>query len=133
MASTSSNPGLRTQLGRVRGLGSAKAGSHHWWLSRLTSLALIPLTLWFIFGALSIVGDGHAAMVEWLSSPFSAVMMILFVGVTFHHTASGIQVVLEDYVHSESVKMAAIIAAKFLCFALAVAGTFAILKIAFGG
>ncbi len=133
MASTTSNPGLRSQLGRVRGLGSAKAGSHHWWLSRLTSLALIPLMLWFIFGALSIVGDGHAAMVEWLSSPFSAVMMILFVGVTFHHTASGIQVVLEDYVHSESVKMAAIIAAKFLCFALAVAGIFAILKIAFGG
>jgi succinate dehydrogenase / fumarate reductase, membrane anchor subunit len=133
MANTSSNPGLRTQLGRVRGLGSAKAGSHHWWLSRLTSLALIPLTLWFIFGALSIVGDGHEAMVEWLSSPFSAVMMILFIGVTFHHTASGIQVVLEDYVHSESVKMAAIIAAKFLCFALAIAGIFAILKIAFGG
>jgi succinate dehydrogenase / fumarate reductase, membrane anchor subunit len=133
MANTASNPGLRTQLGRVRGLGSAKAGSHHWWLSRLTSLALIPLTLWFIFGALSIVGDGHAAMFEWLNSPFSAVMMILFVGVTFHHTASGIQVVLEDYVHSESVKMAAIIAAKFLCFALAVAGIFAILKIAFGG
>ena len=133
MANTSSNPGLRTQLGRVRGLGSAKAGSHHWWLSRLTSLALIPLTLWFIFGALSIVGDGHAAMLGWLSSPFSAVMMILFVGVTFHHTSSGIQVVLEDYVHSESVKMAAIIAAKFLCFAFAVAGIFAILKIAFGG
>ena len=133
MANTSSNPGLRTQLGRVRGLGSAKAGSHHWWLSRLSSLALIPLTLWFIFCALSIVGDRHAAMVAWLSSPFSAVMMILFVGVTFHHTASGIQVVLEDYVHSESVKMAAIIAAKFLCFALAVAGVFAILKIAFGG
>ena len=61
MANTSSNPGLRTQLGRVRGLGSAKAGSHHWWLSRLSSLALIPLTLWFVFGALSIVGDGHAA------------------------------------------------------------------------
>jgi succinate dehydrogenase / fumarate reductase membrane anchor subunit len=133
MASTSSNPGLRTQLGRVRGLGSAKAGSHHWWLSRLSSLALIPLTLWFMFGVLSIVGDGHAAAVKWLSSPFSAVMMILFVGVTFHHTSSGIQVVLEDYVHSESVKMAAIIAAKFLCFAFAVAGTFAILKIAFGG
>ncbi|KJB89905.1 succinate dehydrogenase, partial [Skermanella aerolata KACC 11604] len=122
-----------TQLGRVRGLGSAKAGSHHWWLSRLTSVALIPLTLWFVFGALSIVGDGHAAAVEWLSSPFSAVMAILFVGVTFQHTASGIQVVLEDYVHNELVKMASIIAAKFLCFALAVAGIFAVLKIAFGG
>src|SRR3954449_9716885 len=100
MANTSSHPGLRSQLGRVRGLGSAKAGSDHWWLSRLTSLALIPLTLWFVFGALSIVGDGHAAAVKWLSSPFSAVMAILFVGVTFQHTASGIQVVLEDYVHS---------------------------------
>ena len=133
MANTSSNPGLRTQLGRVRGLGSAKAGSHHWWLSRLTSLALIPLTLWFMFGALSIVGDGHTAMVGWLSSPFSAVMMILFVGMTFHHTASGIQVVLEDYVHNEPVKLAGIVAAKFLSFVLAVAGIFAVLKIAFGG
>ncbi|EWY40243.1 succinate dehydrogenase [Skermanella stibiiresistens SB22] len=133
MASTSSNPGLRTQLGRVRGLGSAKAGSQHWWMSRLTSIALIPLTLWFVFGALSIVGDGHAAAVAWLRSPFSAIMMILFVGVTFQHTASGIQVVLEDYVHNEWVKVAAIIAAKFLCFVLAVAGIFAVLKIAFGG
>ncbi|UEM01221.1 succinate dehydrogenase, hydrophobic membrane anchor protein [Skermanella rosea] len=133
MANTSSNPGLRTQLGRVRGLGSAKAGSHHWMMSRLTSIALIPLTLWFVFGVLSIIGDGHAAAVQWLQSPFSAIMMVLFVGVTFHHTASGIQVVLEDYVHNEWVKVVAIVAAKFLCFVLAVAGIFAVLKIAFGG
>ncbi|UEM23270.1 succinate dehydrogenase, hydrophobic membrane anchor protein [Skermanella mucosa] len=133
MASTSSNPGLRTQLGRVRGLGSAKAGSHHWMMSRLTSIALIPLTLWFVFGVLSIIGDGHAAAVQWLQSPFSAIMMILFVGVTFHHTASGIQVVLEDYVHNEWAKVVAIVVAKFLCFVLAVAGIFAVLKIAFGG
>ena len=72
------------------------------------------------------------AAIKWLSSPFSAVMAILFVGVTFP-CASGIQVVLEDYVHNELVKMATIVAAKFLCFALAVAGIFAILKIAFGG
>jgi len=133
MTRTSSNPGLRTQLGRVRGLGSAKGGSEHWWMARVTSIALIPLTLWFVFGALSIVGDGHAAALHWLRSPFSAIMAILFVGVTFHHIASGIQVVLEDYVHHEPAKMASIIVEKFLCFALAVAGIFAILKIAFGG
>ena len=133
MASTSSNPGLRTQLGRVRGLGSAKAGSEHWWMSRLTSIALIPLTLWFIFGVFSIIGEGHAAAAQWLRSPFSAIMMILFVGVTFYHTASGIQVVLEDYVHNEPVKLASIVAAKFLSFVLGVAGIFAVLKIAFGG
>jgi len=133
MASTGSTPGLRSQLGRVRGLGSAKAGSEHWWMSRLTSIALVPLTLWFVFGVFAILGDGHAAAVHWLRKPFSAIMMILFIGVTFYHTASGIQVVLEDYVHNEPVKLAGIVAAKFLSFVLAVAGIFAVLKIAFGG
>jgi len=133
MSSTTSTPGLRNQLGRVRGLGSAKAGSEHWWMSRVTSIALIPLTLWFIFGVLAIIGDGHAAALHWLRKPFSAIMMILFVGATFYHTALGIQVVLEDYVHNEPVKLVSIVAAKFLCFAFAVAGIFAVLKIAFGG
>lgn len=124
---------LRTPLARARGLGSAKSGTEHWWLSRLTSLALVPLTLWFV---ISVIGHLDASWIEmraWLSSPWPAVLMILTVGVTFHHTASGLQVVIEDYVHHELAKTFAIIAVKFLCLLLAVAGIFSVLKIAFGG
>lgn len=124
---------LRTPLGRARGLGSAKSGTEHWWTSRLTSLALVPLTLWFLISVIGHLGAPWAEMRDWLSSPWSAVLMILTVGVTFHHTASGLQVVIEDYVHHEMAKTLAIIAVKFLCLLLAVAGIFSVLKIAFGG
>ena len=122
---------LRSPLGRVRGLGAA-GGSEEWWVARLTSLALVPLGIWFVISILGLIGRGHGDVVAWLHRPFPAIAMILFLGVTFHHTYTGLKNVLDDNVHAEGAKFAAIILLAFVTFALAVAGIFAVLKIAFG-
>jgi succinate dehydrogenase / fumarate reductase membrane anchor subunit len=133
MASTPSNKqNLRSPLSMARGLGSAKYGTEHWWHQRLIAIALIPLTLWFVLSVIAHLGASYEEFAAWMRSPFSAVMMILTVALTFHHAQSGMQVVYEDYLHVEWQKMAAIIATKFLCFVLAAAAIFAVLKISFG-
>ena len=122
---------LRTPLKRVRGLGSAKEGVRHWWQTRLTSLALIPLTLWFLFAVATQhtdYPDAHA----WLASPLNAILLILFTAIMFLHAASGIQAVLEDYVHKEGRKLLFIYLVKGVCLLLGSATVFSILKIAFG-
>ena len=124
---------LRTPLGRVRGLGSAKQGTDHWWMQRLTALALVPLTIWFVASVVALAGAEYAQVVNWLRSPVVAISMMLLVGVTLHHAQAGLQVVIEDYVHDESGKLALILAVKAAAFVLALAGIFAVLKIAFGG
>ena len=122
---------LRSPLGRVRGLGSAKGGTHHWWMQRLTAIALVPLTVWFILSLITLSGADHATAAEWLASPLPAVLMILLIVATFHHLQLGLQVIIEDYVHGEGMKLACIIGIKLASFALAVAAGFAVLKIAF--
>lgn len=92
--------GLRTALGQVRGLGSAKEGTEHFWIQRLTALALLPLMIWFVASIACLAGADHAQVVEWLSSPFAAVFMILMIGTGFYHLKLGVQVVIEDYIHS---------------------------------
>ena len=124
---------LRSPLGRALGLGSAKEGVEHWWSQRLSALALVPLSLWFVASVIGHLGADYATFRAWLADPISAVLMILAVGVTFHHTNAGVQVVIEDYVHTEWVKLAALIVLRFACFVLAAAGIFAVLKIAFTG
>ncbi len=124
---------LRTPLGRVRGLGAAKEGVEHWWMVRLTSIALVPLTIWFVASIVALAGADYAEVVAWLRSPVVAVTMVLLVGITFHHTQAGLQVVIEDYVHDEAAKIAAIIVVKAASLVLGLAGIFAVLKIAFGG
>lgn len=123
----------RTPLGRVRHLGSAKDGTRHWWAQRLTAIALVPLTVWFVVNIVALIGADRPAVVGWLGSPVTAVLMVLMVGATFHHAQLGLQVVIEDYVHGEGVKLALIVLVKFAALALAVAAIFAVLKIAFGG
>lgn len=123
---------LRSPLAHARGLGSAKHGTEHWWHQRLTAIALVPLTVWFVFGVIRHLGADHAAFVAWMKSPFSAVMMILTAAVTFHHAQSGLQVVIEDYLNVEWQKLAALIAVKFLSFALAAACVLAVVKIFIG-
>lgn len=130
MASNSKT--LRSPLQIARGLGSAKHGTEHWWHQRLTAIALVPLTVWFVFGVIRHLGADHAAFIAWMKSPFSAVMMILTAVVTFHHAQSGLQVVIEDYVHAEWQKLALIVAVKFLSFALAAACVLAVVKIFIG-
>ena len=123
---------FRTPIARARGLGSAKEGAAHWWAQRLTALALVPLVLWFVISVVSLVGAGRGAVIEWLSSPVSAGLMILLIGATFHHAQLGVQVVIEDYVHNEAVKLGAIILVKFLAIVLALSGILAVLSIVFG-
>jgi len=124
---------MRTPLARVRGLGAAKDGVHHWWMQRLTAVALVPLALWFVVSVAGLSGMSYAEAVDWVSSPAVAILLVLLVGATFYHAQLGVQVVIEDYVHSEPVKLAALVAIKFAAILLAVAGIFAVLKIAFGG
>jgi len=120
---------LRSPLGRARGLGSARAGSRDWWLSRLTSLALVPLTIWFIFSVIHLTGASHQVVIDWLSSPVSLVLMLSLIVATFHHMQLGLQVVIEDYVHQDGAKLGAILAAKAACVLLALACIVAVLKI----
>ena len=128
-----SDNSMRTPLARVRGLGSAKDGVHHWWMQRLTAVALVPLVLWFVVSIAGLSGMSHDDAVAWISSPAVAIMLTLLSVATFYHAQLGVQVVIEDYVHSKPVKLAALVALKFAAIIMAVASIFAVLKIAFGG
>ncbi|HIF09766.1 MAG TPA: succinate dehydrogenase, hydrophobic membrane anchor protein [Sneathiellales bacterium] len=125
--------GLRTPLGQVRGLGSAKEGTNHFWLQRLTAIALIPLSVWFVASITCLAGADHNQVVDWLSSPITSVCMILMLGTTFFHLKLGVQVVIEDYVHSPWAKTGALIGVTFFCFVLGLASILAVLKLAVGG
>ena len=123
---------LRSPLGSARGLGAAKSGTHHWWMQRVTAIALLPLMLWLVYGLACMAGADHATVVAWLSQPLTAVGMILLLAAMFYHSQLGLQVVIEDYVHDEGAKIASLILMKFAHIALAAAGIFAVLKVAFG-
>src|SRR5690606_7426635 len=112
---------MRAPLARVRGLGSAKEGVGHWWVQRVTALALIPLAIWFVGSVIALVGADYATVVNWLRSPVVAALLLLLILATFYHAALGLQVVIEDYVHDEPVKLAAILAVKGLCLLLGLA------------
>lgn len=124
---------FRNPLGRALGRGSAHDGTHHWWLMKITSLALIPLTLWFVWSVLGLVGADQVAVAAWLKQPLHAVMMLLFLGFTLHHSANGIQVVLEDYMRGNGLKVACILANKLFHMALAGFGLFAVILVALKG
>ena len=124
----------KTDYARVAGLGSAREGVKHWWEMKLTSVALIPLSilaLWPLFG---LIGSGdHALVVETYSKSWNAVIMALFIAVAFRHLQQGILVVIEDYVHAPGARTAAIVANSLFCAFFGIAGVFAVLKIAFTG
>lgn len=123
----------RSPLGRARGLGSAKDGTAHWWAQRVTAIALVPLSLWFVAGVLGLIGAGHEEALAWIGYPLNAVLLVLLIAVTFHHGQLGLQVVIEDYVHAEWLKIALILVAKFAAVLLALLGIVAVLAITFGG
>jgi succinate dehydrogenase / fumarate reductase membrane anchor subunit len=125
--------GMRSSVGRVRGLGSAKLGTEHWWAQRLTAVALIPLSLWFAVSVIWLTGADYWTAAEWLSAPVTAILLLLLIGATFHHAQLGLQVIVEDYVHHEGLKIATLLVVKFACAVLGLAAAFAVLKIAFGG
>ncbi|HWA44394.1 MAG TPA: succinate dehydrogenase, hydrophobic membrane anchor protein [Hypericibacter adhaerens] len=128
-----SRTNLRSELGRVRGLGSAKEGVQHWWYQRLTALALIPLLIWLVAGLVAHAGIDRAGAVEWLGSPVTFGLMLLVLGAGFWHALLGLQVVVEDYIHHEAAKLTLLILVRFLCIVLALAAAIALFDIAFGG
>lgn len=123
---------VKTEIGRVRGLGSAREGVGHWKLQRLTALANIPLVLWFVFNAAALSGESYAAARAWLASPLAATLMILLVISVFYHARLGVQVVIEDYVHHEGARVASLALVSLLAAGLAVACIVAVLTVLFG-
>lgn len=123
---------LRTPLSRVLGRGAAHEGVSHWWVQRLTSVALIPLSAWFAWSVLRFDKLDYAVVHAWLSSSLNALGAFLLVVVLTWHSSLGVQVVIEDYVHNDGVKFVAVLLNKFGHALLAAAGVFAVLKIAFG-
>jgi succinate dehydrogenase / fumarate reductase, membrane anchor subunit len=127
------NGDLRTPLARARGLGSAKAGVHHWWAQRLTAIALIPLVVWFAISLVMMSGAEYEVVRAWIGSPVVMVLLILTIAVGLHHAQLGIQVVIEDYVHSDGFKLALIVVVRFLAVFVGLAAIVAILNVGFGG
>ena len=123
---------LRSPLGKVLGAGSAKEGVHHWWLQRLTSIALVPLTIWFVVSLLSLPSFEHVTLVTWVAQSWTALLLILFILVATWHSQLGVRVVVEDYVHGGS-KTLTLVVMTFIHAVIAAAGIFAVLKVAFGG
>lgn len=133
MAANQSDAGFRSSLGRVRGLGSARTGAEHWVSYRLFSAAYVPLLLWFIIAVVGLAGADHATVTAWIAKPLNAVLLLLLIGVTFHHAAGGMQEIYEDYIHGKLAKTAVIGLTRGACLVLAVASAFSVLKIAFAG
>lgn len=123
---------MRSNIGRVRGLGSAKSGTHHWWVHRLTAIAMPFLSVWLLASLARGVAADYATLISWIANPVVAILLILFSGTMFFHIRLGLQILVEDYVHTEGNKVAALVLITFACIAGAVAAIFSILKIAFG-
>ena len=122
---------LRSPLARAMGLGSAKEGVDHWWKARLSAVALVPLTLWFAASIIAHTGSDYVTFIAWLKTPLASILMNVLLIALFYHTALGLQVVIEDYVHSGA-RFAALVAVRLGCIAFAVAGIIAVLRIDFG-
>ena len=124
------NKGMKTPLARAKGLGSAHEGADHWFQQRMTAIANIPLVLWFVYSIVQLKGASHYTFVNWLSDPINAILLILLILSVFFHAKLGTQVVTEDYVHHEGIKIVTLIAQKLIFSGLAIACVFSILKIA---
>jgi succinate dehydrogenase / fumarate reductase membrane anchor subunit len=123
---------IRTPLGRVRGLGTAKSGTGHFWHQRVTAIANIPLTIAAVFILITLLGRNQAAVAQILGSPAVAIIMLLFIASTTIHMRIGMQVIIEDYVHDESAKLALLMANTFFTIVVGLASAYGILKLSFG-
>lgn len=124
---------LRSPLARVRGLGSAKEGLDHWIQQRLTAVALIPLSIWFILSVISLAGSHYEQFQAWLAVPGNTALMLLLLFCTFHHAQLGCQVVIEDYIHGKAARLAAIVLVKMTSILLGVFAAVAVLRAALVG
>lgn len=123
---------LRTPLAKVRGLGSAKEGTHHFWVQRVTALALVPLVLWFGVSVASLPDASYASVTAWMDSAFNVTMLIAFIVMGFYHGVMGAQVIIEDYISTSWIRIASIIALQVLGFFFAAMGVFAVIKLSLG-
>jgi succinate dehydrogenase / fumarate reductase membrane anchor subunit len=123
---------LRSPLGRVLGLGSAHSGVRHWWQQRLTSVALVPLAIWFLVSLLALPSLGYETVIAWMSQGWTAILLVLFVVVATWNSQLGVRVVIEDYVHGAGARTLTLVVVTFAHVLIASAGVFAVLKVAFG-
>lgn len=123
----------RTPLSRARGLGSAKHGVTHWIGERVGAVALVPLTLWMVFAVIRLAAGDYQFAVHWIAQPLNAVLMVLLLAISFWHMASGMRVIVEDYIHVTLNKSALLILNLFVCGLAGALAIFSILKVAFGG
>ena len=131
-ASDTPKRSLRTPLGRVRNLGAAHSGTSDFWRQRLTAVALVLLILPVILVVMMLLGRNQAGAAQILGSPLVAIVMLLFIIASAWHMKIGMQVVIEDYVHNEKLKLASIMANNFFSAAVALASVYAILKLSSG-
>lgn len=122
---------MRTPLGRVRGMGAAHAGYHHWHVERITAIGLVPLTVWFVVSVLGMLGADQTMVSAWAGKPLNAALLLALVGLTFHHMQLGLQVVYEDYIHTPRLRNAIILATKGVALVAGLMGAVAVLKLAF--
>lgn len=123
---------ILTPLKKARGLGSAKDGTHHWWAQRVTAIALIPLVIWVAFSVAGMAGEDYATVKAYFTSPFNTAMFSLFLFTAAYHAILGLQVVIEDYIHSESLKIIALLGSKLVLTLLGAISIIAVLRVAFG-
>ncbi len=123
---------LKTPLGRVLGLGAAGGGSHHWWLQRVSAVALVPLGAWFVVALVTLPELGYGTVHGWLAQPAHGLAMALLVLVAAYHSSLGVTVIIEDYVPQPAKKLTALLLAQFLHAAVGASALFAVLKVAFG-
>ncbi len=124
---------FQTPLAKVKGLGSAKAGTSHFWMQRMTAISLIPLSFWMVFFTQKLFNAPHNEIVAWIAEPLNTTVAIVWVIAAFYHAALGLQVVIEDYVHTEWYKITAIWAMKLTFFFLAIAAIVALFRISLLG
>lgn len=124
---------LRSPLSQAVGMGSAKHGFAHWYWQRVTAIALVPLVLWFVYSVLSLVGGTHADAVLWLRSPINASIMLIFTLTALFHAQTGLQVVIEDYVHTKWANLTLLLLVKFASVIMAVLAVISVLKVVLGG
>src|SRR5271168_920891 len=122
---------MRSQLGRAQGLGAAHGGLHHWWAQRLTAMALLPLSLYFVLSVLMLAGATRAQMAAFMAEPWNTVLYLCLITALFYHLALGLQVVIEDYVHNEAKRRGTLLVVNAVIVLLALASAVSVLKLAF--
>ncbi|MBU0655577.1 MAG: succinate dehydrogenase, hydrophobic membrane anchor protein [Gammaproteobacteria bacterium] len=124
---------LLTPFKRASGLGSTSDGVKHWWMQRMTAVALVPLTFWVAFAVASHTGSDYATVAAWFTQPFTTTMLTLFVFTAFLHASQGLTVVIEDYIHHDGVKVTALVGMKLALVLLGTSSILSILRTAFAG